>query len=300
MVMAGLVVSMGISCARPGPDSGQPAPAPGSPAPSTSATPAQSAAPFTSSYPYILRPLAPDRLAALRQQFARQNPGTGMDLDEYGYVGKTNRRQHPTTRIDDPEAVVQKAKDWLLKNRAFTGVSSEADLQVASFQESKQRIPGTQAWETNELRIFFKDQTWQGLPVLLEGYGCRTVVNAGRDGVQQVQGHWFGDIRVPSQPKIDESALRRQLVGKHFGYSDIGGSPRSVTATAQHLTTPASRAVYVKQGPQGLEFHLAWVVTVGSGMSWTACYDAITGEELGIKANFVCLNPLQGQPIAWR
>jgi hypothetical protein len=45
--------------------------------------------------------------------------------------------------------------------------------------------------------------------------------------------------------------------------------------------------VYPKPEGNRIRIHLAYPVEVGSGMTWTVYVDAITGQEIDVKQNFV-------------
>jgi hypothetical protein len=77
------------------------------------------------------------------------------------------------------------------------------------------------------------------------------------------------------------------MVGRIFSYTNIAGQPMSYKVRDRSEVSIKDLVVYPKQEGNRIRVHLAYPVEVGSGMTWTVYVDAITGQEIEVKQNFV-------------
>jgi hypothetical protein len=239
-------------------------------------------------YPYVIRPLAPHQLAMLQKEFDLQNHGVNAKLDEYGFVTRMRQRAGKgSEKIDRIDDAVKNTKQWLLKNGRYTGVTSESDLVTGTIEPQKMMIKGKETNDIRWVRIFFEAQKYKGIPLVAEYVAKGPTVTAGRNTIHQIDGHWYPVKGTPAIPKLQEHECRKKIVGMTVYGSDISGRSQGHKINDSEVKEPGTKVIFVKKGPGGLEFHLAWKFKVGSAMSWTFYMDAITGEKLMDMPNFI-------------
>ncbi len=254
--------------------------------------PAPPATPRGEGYPYIVKPLAPTQLEALRSEFEASNKNVCTEINEYGFTEHKYDcvREMVRKEITDEARVIEMAKNWLVKNSKFTGVTNKADLVVGNVRKIdtciiKCATPNSKR-QVSELEIFFPQPAYNGLPVEDNTRGINIYANA--DGVSGVEGYRLPAVTVPLEPRISEASAKVKLIGKIFTFGDIGGKARDYRVKKEVLNNSASKVVFVKGSAEGLEFRLAWKILLGQGGQglWTVYSDAITGEELEAVQNF--------------
>jgi hypothetical protein len=94
-------------------------------------------------------------------------------------------------------------------------------------------------------------------------------------------------LDLPASPSIDPEELAGKLIGREFTYTTIAGKPQTHKIAKRGEIVIRDPVVYPKQEDDKLIVYLAYPVEVGNGMTWTVYFDAINGEELGVRQNFV-------------
>ena len=237
-----------------------------------------STTPDTTEYPYTLKPLSQTQLSSLRSEFEASNKNVCAQINEYGFTEDKSGcfGEIIIVEITDETSVVEMAKNWLVQNSKFTGISRKSDAVV-------ERIITTSGKKVT-LIIHFRAQTYNNLPI--EGDIKPITVFANVNSVSRIYGYWFPKITVPLEPKISESFARNKLNGRIFTYSEFAGDPINYRVEQKDLSKVAHKVVFVKKSFQGLEFRLAWKILVGQGLLWTVYVDAITGKELKVVQMF--------------
>jgi len=92
---------------------------------------------------------------------------------------------------------------------------------------------------------------------------------------------------LPARPEIAIQPILDRMVGREFGYSNIAGQPMVYKVANRSEVSVKDLVVYPKQEGNRITIHLAYPVEVGRGMTWTVYVDAITGQEIDVKQNFV-------------
>lgn len=240
---------------------------------------AKPATPVIPGYPNVLRPLSQTELSGLRTEFEAANKGICVQLDEFGLtVYKDNCLDYmlDKTEITDNAKTVEMAKDWIVQNSKFTGITDASSLIV--------KYSNTIDIGHTLLKIDFNSQTVEGLPV--EGDFRPPTVFVNAHGVSRMDGHRFPNITIPPLPKITEASAKDTLIGRTFTYSDFTGQPLAYRVAETDLGGAAEEVVFIKKSSEGLEFRRAWKIPVGRELTWTVYVDAMTGEELGVIQRF--------------
>lgn len=243
----------------------------------------------TTEYPYILKPLSQIQLSGLRSEFEVSNKGICTQINEYGFTEFKNGCFGETVRMEivDEARIVEMVKKWLVQNSEFTGITKKSDAIV----DNVMKLDGCIKCEAPNfdrkvigLRLDFRGQSYNGLPI--EGDISPLTVFANANSISRIDGYWFPKITVPLQPKVSNDLAKNKLNGRTFTYSDFTGNPIYYHVEQKDLSNVAHKVVFVKKLSQGLEFRLAWKISVGQGLSWTVYVDAITGEELKVVQMF--------------
>lgn len=236
-------------------------------------------------YPFVLKPISQTTLKSLNKEFnvANKKKQICTELNEFGLTSRNRScdREILDIVINDEDKIVAKVKDWVLKNSKFTGVTNISDLIV----ESTTRLNLNSQRKFTGLIVYFRRQNYSGLSV--EGPTDRLVVYADAVGVARVDGFQFPSIKVPLEPKVSSAFARRKFVGKTLTSMDISGNPVNYTVEQKDLGSSGHKVIFVRKTSSGLEFRLAWKVSVGQPTMWSGYVDAITGEELDILQEFV-------------
>lgn len=237
-------------------------------------------------YPQTLSSLSDSEVSALMSEFKTLNAGQICNsLDIFGFVAAScTPSEILRVPITDSEPLLAMAGETLAKNYKFTGVSKSA-LVLADTRE----IPGCVKcdgsagdMETISLRIDYTNQVYRGMEV----EDTQISVFANSEKVYRIDGHWYPDIQVP-EPVITEDDARNSLIGKEVGYSDIAGKPHTRTLTKDDVQMKGELVILPLKAESKVEIRLAWRIIVAQGATWTIHVDAVTGEVLRERANFV-------------
>lgn len=95
------------------------------------------------------------------------------------------------------------------------------------------------------------------------------------------------NVTLPARATLEASALPERFVGREFTYSNIAGQPLRYRVTRTDEVFVKEAVVFPRVTGARLTIHLAYPIVIGLGTTWTIYVDAVTGEELAVKANFV-------------
>jgi len=237
----------------------------------------------TQSYPHLIAPLPHEQLAALRTQFAKENPTVCAEVNRYGFLSATPSCPANAVHsdIEDEDAALDRVADWLTAHSRFTGYTGRTHAELAKLTEIKgcdSCTPPVPEGDLIELRLYFPRQVMYDLPV--EGDVSQLVVYVNRNGIFRVDGSWLPDSPLPLRSTMRSIDARARLVGLKLPSS--GASAPLQTITDRDLAHPARRVVFVKETAHGLEVRVAWKIPVDAAMDWIAYVDGMTGEVLRI------------------
>jgi len=235
-------------------------------------------------YPRVIAPLPADQLAALRAQFAGENPAVCAELNRYGLLtAKPSCPENPVhAAIGNEDAAIDGVAGWLAAHSRFTGFAGRAHVELKKLTEihgCAACAPPVPESSLTELRLHFPRQILSDLPV--EGDVSPVVVFVNANGVFRVDGYWLPESPLPVRTTISSSAARHKLTGRTVP-SAGGGRTKPHLITDRDLRHAARRVVFVNESSRGLEIRVAWKIPVGATMAWTAYVDAMTGEVLRI------------------
>ncbi|MGE0127491.1 MAG: hypothetical protein AB7U82_05380 [Blastocatellales bacterium] len=128
-------------------------------------------------------------------------------------------------------------------------------------------------------------------PFQIEGGYGELRLAVGKDGTLLQWGSRIIPVfDLPARAEIASQSIQSimdGMVGREFIYSNIAGQAMSYKVKDRSEVSVKDLVVYPKQAGNRITIHLAHPVEVGSGMTWTIYVDAITGQEIDVKQNFV-------------
>ncbi|MCI0659915.1 MAG: hypothetical protein L0220_02460 [Acidobacteria bacterium] len=122
---------------------------------------------------------------------------------------------------------------------------------------------------------------------ITDDYG-ELLLAVSKDGIlHQCRSTLIPTLDLPSIPEVKAEELKSRLINREFSYTNIAGIKQSYRITRPEEIVVRDLVVYLKRESRKISVHLAYPVEAGSGMLWTVYFDAINGQELGVKQNFV-------------
>jgi hypothetical protein len=147
------------------------------------------------------------------------------------------------------------------------------DLSLASFTK-----------DGNSYRVVYQQASYP-FPVA-NGFGELTLTVDRTASLIAWSSRLIPKLDLPASPSIDPEELVGKLIDREFTYTTIAGMLQTYKIAKREEIVIKDPVVYPKQEGNSLRVYLAYPVDVGNGMTWTVYFDAIDGEELGVKQNF--------------
>ena len=166
----------------------------------------------------------------------------------------------------------------LLVGDAKNNQISLKDLSLVSFSN-----------DGNFYRAVYQQMNYQR--PIVNGYGeLRLVV--GKNGMLlQLNSRIIPVFDLPEPTGINTNSIPSSIVdkmmGREFKYPNIAGQTLSYKVTQRSEVSVKDLVVYPKEEGSRIAIHLAYAVEVGAGTTWTVYVDAISGQEIAVKQNFV-------------
>jgi hypothetical protein len=126
---------------------------------------------------------------------------------------------------------------------------------------------------------------------IVNGYGDLRLV-VGKNGMLlQLNSRIIPVFDLPAPAETNSNSIPSSIVdkmmGREFKYPNIAGQTLSYKVTQRSEVSVKDLVVYPKEEGSKIAIHLAYVVEVGAGTTWTVYVDAINGQEIAVKQNFV-------------
>lgn len=190
----------------------------------------------------------------------------------------------PTGGKADAPVDEMKAKDLLrtfierehalLSGDARAGAISLKDLSLTSF-----------SGDANTYNAVYRQMNY---PHPIEnGYGELRLTISKAGALLQMSSRLLPPVEFPSRPALERAALTDKLVGREFTYTNIAGQPLRYKVARREEAVLKDLVVYPKLEQNKLMLYLAYPVEVGRGTTWTVYFDAVNGQEIDVKQNFV-------------
>lgn len=122
---------------------------------------------------------------------------------------------------------------------------------------------------------------------LANGFGELMMVISKTGLLLQWNSRLLPKLDLPTTATVNANELPDRFVGRSFTYSNIAGQPQTYRVASRNEAVVKSLVVYPKVAGNRLTLHVAYPVEVGRGTTWTVYMDALTGEELAVRQDFV-------------
>ncbi|NOT60714.1 MAG: hypothetical protein HOP19_10885 [Acidobacteria bacterium] len=122
---------------------------------------------------------------------------------------------------------------------------------------------------------------------LAEGFGKLEFIVSKSGHLLQWHSSLLPNVTLPARATLEASALPERFVNREFTYTNIAGQPLRYRVARTDEVFVKEIVVYPRAAASRLTIHLAYPIVVGLGTTWTVYVDAVTGEELAVKSNFV-------------
>lgn len=122
---------------------------------------------------------------------------------------------------------------------------------------------------------------------LANGFGELMMVISKTGTLLQWNSRLLPKLDLPANINVNTAELPDRFVGRTFTYSNIAGQPQTYRVANRNEAAVKSLVVYPKVTGNRLTLHVAYPVEVGRGTTWTVYVDAVTGEELAVRQDFV-------------
>ena len=122
---------------------------------------------------------------------------------------------------------------------------------------------------------------------IAEDYGELLLAVSKNGMLHQCRSTLIPTLELPAKAEVNAADLKARLINREFIYTNIAGIKQSYRIARPEEIVVRDLVVYPKRESMKISIHLAYPVEAGSGMLWTVYFDAINGQELGVKQNFV-------------
>ena len=223
-------------------------------------------------YPTKIFPLSESELEKLQSEFNSINEQNFMKLDKYGFANFSSYFSKNSSGLTK-DYLVNKARNWLYKNKNFTGVYDTAKLNIDDVLID---------WVC---RVRFKDQNYNGYKVV------HTPISLWIDNekVYQVDGHWYKYINVPTKDNFTSADAKEKVIGTKITWYDFGGKPQIYIVTSgSFYPCKTNKVIYPKIIDDVIELRVVWEIPIGADFpEWNIYFDSTTGEIVEIEQLFM-------------
>ena len=122
---------------------------------------------------------------------------------------------------------------------------------------------------------------------IVDGFGTLSFTLSKSGHLLQWHSSLLPNVALPARATIETSALPERFVSRDFSYSNVAGQPLRYRVARADEVFVKEAVVFPRVTDKRMTIHLAYPIVVGVGTTWTIYVDAMTGEELAVKANFV-------------
>jgi|SRR5262245_14748987 len=119
-----------------------------------------------------------------------------------------------------------------------------------------------------------------------QDYGELLLAMSKNGTLHQCRSTLIPTLELPREAEVNVEELKSRLLNREFTYTNIAGQKQSYRITKREEIVVKDLLVYPRRESGKISIHLAYPVEAGSGMLWTVYFDAIKGQELGVKQNF--------------
>lgn len=236
-------------------------------------------------YPTKIYSLSSESLSkSLEEYLLLNNYGVCTQLNSYGFCEYgamiCPNRQFLKTEINDENEMIRIAKEFIMKNNKFTGVTNIDELQIFRSKGISGCIKcdgSENDFKITKWRLDFKNQIYKGYEIL----NTELVVFLDNDGVFIIGGNWYSDIVIPKEDRYNLETVKENLSGRKIHFSCWENF--ELTITQNMIKQESRKVIYPMKMEDRLELRVAWEIYIlGSQQNpmWVIYIDSTTGEVL--------------------
>jgi hypothetical protein len=230
-------------------------------------------------YPTTLSPLSDDKIQQLQNEFDALNEyKICSKINKYGFVGsETYNRIYQNTTISKDSAFAI-AVNTLLKNSKYVNIKDSVTLLSHDYNIIQVNVEGTR-W-----KIIFGPQNYDGYEIPF------TWINVWVYGNEPyaIAGHWYSDIYIPDNYKIDKENAKQKITGEKIIWHDSSGNPQEFIVTSESIDDEFSNAIFAVEKENSIELRATWKIPIKfvSDVGWHIYLDVMSGEIVNITQEF--------------
>jgi len=244
-------------------------------------------------YPTTLYPLNGDMLNKyLGEYMALNNNHICTLLNAYGYceydLTPCMNRSILRTEIINESEMIRMAKQFIIKNNKYTGVTNINKLQVSN----SLGISGCIKCDNSEndikninWRLRFSNQLYAGYEVL----NTDLFVFLDNNGVFMIGGNWYPKINIPHNDNYDFKKAKESLYGHKISF--ICWSKIEITVNQSNIKQEARKVIIPLKMDDRIELRVTWEIYItdsNNNSMWTIYVDSMTGEIIRENPLIIC------------
>ena len=248
-------------------------------------------------YPSQLEKLEMEELIELNDKFQTQNENICSTLNEFGLTGYSTvlfdgepspclDREPVRIELTEPDTLLPIAKQALISNSEFTGVSTMEDLILLKMEPLYGCIncedPNPDS-RIVEWKFTFDNQRINGLEV----YDSSISVFVDANGVNRIWGNWFEKPIIPARANFLPKEIANNLEGQTLNWTE-NGEEYQQTITADELNLPEEKTIIPFENEENnkLELRVGWKLEAPNENTpfggWIIIADIIEGRILEV------------------
>ena len=248
-------------------------------------------------YPSQLEKLEMEELIELNDKFQTQNENICSTLNEYGLTGYSTvlfdgelspclYREPVRIELSEPDTLLPIAKEALISNSEFTGVSTMEDLVLLEVEPLYGCIncedPNPDS-RILEWKFVFDNQRISGLEV----YDSSITVFVDANGVNRIWGNWFEQPIIPARANFLPEEIADNLEGQTLNWTE-NEEEYQQTIISDQLNLPEEKTIIPFENEENnkLELRVGWKIEVPNENipfgGWVIIADIIEGRILEV------------------
>jgi len=248
-------------------------------------------------YPSQLNKLEMEELVELNDKFQSENDNICSTLNEYGLTGYSSvlfegetspchDREPVRIELTEPDTLLPIAKETLVLNSEYTGVSTIEDLVLLEMEPLLGCINCEDQNNDSQIiewKFVFDNQRLNGLEV----YDSSITVFMDAYGVNRIWGNWYKQPNVPARANFLPEEIADILDGQTLTWTEDGEEYR-YTITKDSLSLPDEKTIIPYENTENnkLELRAGWKMEIVNESipfgGWIILADKIDGRILKV------------------
>lgn len=229
-------------------------------------------------YPTTIHRLPSTTLEQLRIEFAQNNVYLKSSLDEFGFCNRhtdfeANAQVPPVLDSLTEAEAIELIRAFASNHPSASGVKHPEDIQFERIRTTSAYPDGTIQWT-----VISSNQMVDTLEVL----DTKIYFSIKNRELVSVGNHWFPEIYIPSEFRVDLEEARSLLVGRVVSHYTIAGIEWKVTITSEDVNaaTPALKVLPIRT-EEKIELRIVWELNIPGPVHYLMYVDVVTGAIVG-------------------